>query len=163
MQQCVFPTSRKNRKGESASREQRITNYQARLRSGSCYCSVGELNRRYYLWPCGDTKFIFECWKIFHEWEKRTREVCFQEEKRNSYLQAAISCIVLFIMNIDEIPSHEISLPLLKIYFTRSLCSLQQLEKKFGPSRGHVISSISFFPLPCSIYKDNSSKGSGFP
>ena len=74
MQQCVFPTSRKNRKGESASREQRITNYQARLRSGSCYCSVGELNRRYYLWPCGDTKFIFECWKIFHEWEKRTRE-----------------------------------------------------------------------------------------
>ena len=41
--QCVFPTSRINRKGESASREQRITNYKARLRSGSWYCSVDEL------------------------------------------------------------------------------------------------------------------------
>ena len=41
--QGVFPTSRINRKGESASREQRITNYQARLRSGSWYCSVDEL------------------------------------------------------------------------------------------------------------------------
>ena len=35
-------------------------------------------------------------------------------------------------------------------------------KRNFVPSRGHVISSIFFFPLPCSIYKDNSSKWSGF-
>ena len=28
-------------------------------------------------------KFLFECWKIFHEWTQRTSEICFQHEKRN--------------------------------------------------------------------------------
>ena len=26
-------------------------------------------------WPRGDKKFIFECWKIFHEWAQRTSEI----------------------------------------------------------------------------------------
>ena len=26
-------------------------------------------------WPRGDTKFLFECWKIFHEWAQRTIEI----------------------------------------------------------------------------------------
>ena len=34
-------------------------------------------------WPRGDTKFLFECWKIFHEWAQRTSEIFFQHEKRN--------------------------------------------------------------------------------
>ena len=34
-------------------------------------------------WPRGDTKFLFECWKIFHEWTQRTSEIFFQHEKRN--------------------------------------------------------------------------------
>ena len=28
-------------------------------------------------WPRGDTKFLFECGKIFHEWAKRTSEIFF--------------------------------------------------------------------------------------
>ena len=34
-------------------------------------------------WPRGDTKFLFECWRIFHEWAQRTSEILFQHEKRN--------------------------------------------------------------------------------
>ena len=34
-------------------------------------------------WPCGDTKFLFECWKIFQEWAQRTSEIFFQHEKQN--------------------------------------------------------------------------------
>ena len=26
-------------------------------------------------WPRGDTKFLSECWKIFHEWAQRTSEI----------------------------------------------------------------------------------------
>ena len=35
-------------------------------------------------WPCGDTNFLFECWKIFHGWAQRMSEKFFQYEKRNS-------------------------------------------------------------------------------
>ena len=34
-------------------------------------------------WLHGNTKFLFECWKIFHEWVQRTSEIFFQHEKRN--------------------------------------------------------------------------------
>ena len=34
-------------------------------------------------WPLGDTKFLFECWKRFHEWAQRTSEIFFQHEKSN--------------------------------------------------------------------------------
>ena len=34
-------------------------------------------------WPRVDTKFLFECWKIFHKWVQRTSEIFFQHEKRN--------------------------------------------------------------------------------
>ena len=34
-------------------------------------------------WPRGDTKFLFSCWKIFHEWAQWTTELFFQHEKRN--------------------------------------------------------------------------------
>ena len=34
-------------------------------------------------WLRGNTKFLFECWKIFHEWVQRTSEIFFQHEKRN--------------------------------------------------------------------------------
>ena len=34
-------------------------------------------------WPRGDTKFLFECWKILHEWAQRMSEIFFQHEKRN--------------------------------------------------------------------------------
>ena len=34
-------------------------------------------------WLHGDTKFLFECWKIFHEWTQRMSEIFFQHEKRN--------------------------------------------------------------------------------
>ena len=34
-------------------------------------------------WLCGDTKFLFESWKIFHEWAQRMSEIFFQQEKRN--------------------------------------------------------------------------------
>ena len=34
-------------------------------------------------WPRGDTKFLFECWKIFHKWAQRTSEIFFQHEKKN--------------------------------------------------------------------------------
>ena len=34
-------------------------------------------------WPRGDTKFLFECWKIFYEWAQRTSEIFFQHERRN--------------------------------------------------------------------------------
>ena len=34
-------------------------------------------------WSRGDTKFLFECWKIFHSLAALTRERFFQHEKRN--------------------------------------------------------------------------------
>ena len=34
-------------------------------------------------WLRGDTKFLFDCWKIFHEWAQQTSEIFFQHEKRN--------------------------------------------------------------------------------
>ena len=40
-------------------------------------------------WPRGDMKFLFDCWKIFHEWAQITREIFFFNTKREiSYLQA---------------------------------------------------------------------------
>ena len=33
--------------------------------------------------PCGYTKFLFECWKIFHDWAQQTSEIFFPHEKRN--------------------------------------------------------------------------------
>lgn len=33
-------------------------------------------------WPRGDSKFLFECWKRFHEWAKRTSKIfTIREEK----------------------------------------------------------------------------------
>ena len=32
-------------------------------------------------WPRGDTKFLIECWKIFHEWAQWTSEIFFQHGK----------------------------------------------------------------------------------
>ena len=37
-----------------------------------------------------DTKFLFECWKIFHEWAQRTSEYFFKGRREISYLQAAM-------------------------------------------------------------------------
>ena len=34
-------------------------------------------------WPREDTKFLFECWKIFHEGAQQTSEKFLQHEKRN--------------------------------------------------------------------------------
>ena len=34
-------------------------------------------------WPRRNTKFVFECWKIFHLFTPLTRERFFQHEKRN--------------------------------------------------------------------------------
>ena len=33
-------------------------------------------------WPRGDTKFFFECWKIFHEWVQRTSEIFSTREEK---------------------------------------------------------------------------------
>ena len=53
-------------------------------------------------WPRGDTKFFFECWKIFHEWMQWTSEcservnavnewnIFFNMRREISYLQAAV-------------------------------------------------------------------------
>ena len=36
------------------------------------------------IWPRGDGKILFECWKIFHSFAALTREIFFfQHEKRN--------------------------------------------------------------------------------
>ena len=37
-------------------------------------------------WPRGDTKFLFECWKIFHGWAQRTSEIFFNMRREISYL-----------------------------------------------------------------------------
>ena len=37
-----------------------------------------------------DGKILFECWKRFHSLAALTREIFFQHEKRNSYLQATM-------------------------------------------------------------------------
>ena len=34
-------------------------------------------------WPHGDTKFLSECWKIFHEWVQQTSAMLFQKQKIN--------------------------------------------------------------------------------
>ena len=34
-----------------------------------------EWNLEDITWPRGDTTFLFECWKIFHEWAQRTNEI----------------------------------------------------------------------------------------
>ena len=48
-------------------------------------------------WPRGDMKFLFECWKIFHEWPQRTSEIFFstREEK---FRISKWPCNVLFII-----------------------------------------------------------------
>ena len=56
-------------------------------------------------WPRGDTKFLFECWKIFHEWAQWTSEIFFQYEKINLYLQAAMYYSIYYI-NTNELPNH---------------------------------------------------------
>ena len=33
-------------------------------------------------WPRGDTKFLFECWKIFHEWAQRMSEIFSTREEK---------------------------------------------------------------------------------
>ena len=59
----------------------------------------------YITWPRGDRKFLFECWKIFHEWAQRTSEVFFETRKEISYLQAAMKCSIYYINN-NEIWNH---------------------------------------------------------
>ena len=48
-------------------------------------CFIGLCNKNIdnSTWPHGDTKFLFECWKIFHEWAQQMSEISFQHEKRN--------------------------------------------------------------------------------
>ena len=41
-------------------------------------------------WQRGDTKFVFECWKIFHEWAQGTSEIFFNMRREISYLQATM-------------------------------------------------------------------------
>jgi len=37
-------------------------------------------------WPHGDTKFLFECWRIFHKWVQWRNEIFFNTRKEISYL-----------------------------------------------------------------------------
>ena len=48
-------------------------------------------------WPLGNTKFLFECWRIFHSF------AFFQHEKRN--FQAAMERSIYYIKT-NEIPNH---------------------------------------------------------
>ena len=48
-------------------------------------------------WPLGNTKFLFECWRIFHSF------AFFQHEKRN--FQAAMERSIHYIKT-NEIPNH---------------------------------------------------------
>ena len=47
-------------------------------------------------WPRRGTKFLFECWKTFHEWAQRTSEIFFFNTRREiSHLQATINTVTL--------------------------------------------------------------------
>ena len=48
-------------------------------------------------WPRRDTKFVFECWKIFHEWAQWTSEIFFSALK-DKFRTSKRPCNVLFII-----------------------------------------------------------------
>ena len=48
-------------------------------------------------WPHGDTKFLFECWKIFHEWAQRTSEIFFSTREEKFRISKR-PCNILFII-----------------------------------------------------------------
>ena len=57
------------------------------------------------IWPRGDGKILFNCWKIFHLFAVLTREKFFFNTRREiSYLQATMSCSIYYI-NTNEIPT----------------------------------------------------------
>ena len=53
-----------------------------------------DMQRGYLTWLSRDTKFLFQCWKIFHEWVKWTSERFFPRQKRNF---VSPSCYVIFL------------------------------------------------------------------
>ena len=56
-------------------------------------------------WPLGDTKFLFECWKIFHSFAAVTREIFFQHEKKNFVSPSGHVMSIYYIIT-NEIPNH---------------------------------------------------------
>ena len=57
------------------------------LREENCLLKLSSMLHEIYIediiWPRRDAKFLFECWKIFHEWAQRTSKIFFQHLKRN--------------------------------------------------------------------------------
>lgn len=77
------------------------------------------INRGYYMAARGDTKFLFECWKVFHKWTQRTSEPVFNTRREIVYLQVVMQCYIYF-LNTNEIPK-------IINYFT-----LESLARKLG-------------------------------
>ena len=49
-------------------------------------------------WPRGDTKFLFECWKIFHEWVQRTSEIFSTWEEKFRISKRPCNVLLIFII-----------------------------------------------------------------
>ena len=56
-------------------------------------------------WPCGDTKFLFECWKYFTSERSERVKYFFNTRREISYLGAAMYCSIYYI-NTNELPNH---------------------------------------------------------
>ena len=60
----------------------------------------------YITWPRRDTKFLFERWKIFHEWAQRTSEIFFSTREMKFRISKRPCNVLFIIINTNEIPNH---------------------------------------------------------
>ena len=49
-------------------------------------------------WSRGETKFLFECWKIFHEWVQRTSEIFSTWEEKFRISKRPCNVLLIFII-----------------------------------------------------------------
>ena len=54
-------------------------------------------------WLRRDTKFVFECWKIFHEWAQGTSEIFFSTLEDKFRISKRCS---IYYLNTNKIPNH---------------------------------------------------------
>ena len=78
-------------------------------------------------WLRRDTKFLFECWKIFHEWAQRTSEIFSTREEKFRICKRPCNCSIYYI-NINEIPNH----------FTETVLSCKRCNLLCSHSNGDI-------------------------
>ena len=90
-------------------------------------------------WPRRDTKFLFECWKIFHEWAQRTSEIFSTHEEKFCISKRPCNVLLICYINTNEIPNH----------FTETVLSCERCDLSCSHSKGDIFTCENNMLFSC--------------